>query len=627
MMKQNHTTQFHSFAFIFAISIAALALSASETFAEDLSVQAVVEQDQVCIGEAFAFQIKVDGDDSPAEPNVSGISTSDFDVRSIGGQTTNREAVTIINGQMNRDVHRGYIFTYQLTPKHEGTFQIPAIDVQVAGKTFKTEPIQITVGKPQENRNFKLRLLLSRNQCYAGEPVVLTVTWYISMNVREANFNLPILSNKAFTFIDPTDAPDPQKKYVQIPLVGGTVLAETGQDILNGRVYTTIHFQKILIPHQPGVFEIPQSTVSCSAVVRDPGTSRTPFDDDFFGGVRGSLKRFVTPSNTLSLTVLDLPTKNKPANFSGLVGNFTIEASAVPTNVNVGDPITLTIKLAGEDYIKPVELPPLNEQAALAKNFKIPEEMAPGKIEGNTKIFTQTLRALNADVKEIPPIELSFFDSADGTYKVARTKPIPLTVKPTKVITAQDAEGRDPTIPGRELKATSEGIAYNYDDASVLTHQEFDFSRMIRSPFWLTLAIIPVAAYITLLVIVTIYHHRSADPAGMKARRAFGTLSKNLQFCLKNRHPDAAASGDLLEAARNYLGDKLRLPAASLTWRDIEPSLVKSNVDTSLLRSLQSIFEHCEAQQYAGEGSSSESLPDLAKRLLEIARKLERSLK
>jgi hypothetical protein len=626
MMKISKNIQYRKPILISALALLFLSTITIEAFAKDLSVQAVVEQDQVCVGEAFTFQIKVDGNDSPAEPDLTGISNSDFDVRPLGGQTTNSESVTIINGHMNREVHRGYVFSYQLTPKHEGSLLIPAIAVSVDGQIIKTQPIHITVGRPTENRNFKLRLSLSRDKCYVGEPVVLTVTWYISMNIRQANFTLPILSNKAFTVIDPEDAADSQKKNIQIPLGGGTVRAETGQEMLNGKTYTTIHFQKILIPNQPGVFEIPQSTVSCTAVVRDSNAPRNPFfDDDFFGGMRGTLKKFVTPSNTLSLTVRDLPEKDKPANFSGLVGAFTIDASAVPTNVSVGDPITLTIKLSGADYMKPVELPPLGQQPALAKYFKIPDEMAPGKIEDNTKIFTQTIRATTADVKEIPPIELSYFDSSDGIYKIARTKSIPLTVKPTRVITAQDAEGRDPATAGRELKASTEGIAYNYEDASVLANQQIELSQIMRSPVWLSIAIAPIILYATLCVIV--YRRNHADPAGLKARRAFNTLSKRVQLCLKYDSSNAKAYGDLLDAIRTFLGDKLRRPSASLTWQDVEPVLINSGIDTEQLRELKSIYDTCEAQQYAGTASSTETSAALAKRLLEIAHKLDRSLK
>lgn len=616
----------HKFCLMLSLAAVGLVANNNNALAQTLSVQAVVEQNEVCVGEAFIFQIKVDGNDSPKIPDLAGLPAADFDVRSLGGQTTNRESVTIINGEMNRQVHKGYVYSYQLTPKREGTFTIPSLQVQAGSETIKTQPIQIHVGKPQENDNFKLRLSLSRDKAYVNEPVVLTVTWYISMNVRDANFTLPILDNKSFTVIDPDTQPDPQKKYAQIPLAGAVTLAQVGQGTLDAKTYTTIEFQKILMPREPGSFEIPQATVSCSALVGGP---RDPFSaDSFFGGPRGSFKKFVTPSNPLTLTVLDLPAHGKPADFTGLVGNYAIQAAAVPLEVSVGDPITLTLTLTGADYLKPVELPPLNRQSALARNFKIPEDMAPGKMEGNAKIFTQTLRALGPEVKEIPPIELSYFDSAAGQYKVARTKPIPLSVKGTKVVTLQDAEGRELSSIGSELKASRDGIAFNYEDPDALVNQKFAPADLIRNPFYLTLGLVPPVAYGLLLTGVTLYRRRLANPADLKSRRAFGELSKRIDRCLKNNSPDNPhAFGDLLDAARNYLGDKLRLPAGALTWRDVEPSLIKQGVDPETLRELKSVFEECEAHQYTQSLGSRDDLAATAQRLSRLARKLERSLK
>ena len=60
-------------------------------------------------------------------------------------------------------------------------------------------------------------------------------------------------------------------------------------------------------------------------------------------------------SQPLKLTVLPLPEEGKPSGFYGLVGQYTISASATPTKVNVGDPITLTVKVGGGKYLKPVQ--------------------------------------------------------------------------------------------------------------------------------------------------------------------------------------------------------------------------------------------------------------------------------
>src|SRR5205823_5148460 len=57
------------------------------------------------------------------------------------------------------------------------------------------------------------------------------------------------------------------------------------------------------------------------------------------------------------LRVLPLPTENVPANFNGAVGNYTMAFSAGPTNVAVGDPITIKVQISGDGHLDGIALP------------------------------------------------------------------------------------------------------------------------------------------------------------------------------------------------------------------------------------------------------------------------------
>ncbi len=56
-----------------------------------------------------------------------------------------------------------------------------------------------------------------------------------------------------------------------------------------------------------------------------------------------------------------------PPNFNGAVGTYTMSATAGPTNVVAGDPVTLHIQISGHGAIDPLALP---EQAGW-DNFKV----------------------------------------------------------------------------------------------------------------------------------------------------------------------------------------------------------------------------------------------------------------
>ena len=109
--------------------------------AESLSVQAQVDKQEVTVGESFLLQVKIDGDDAPAEPDLTGL--QDFTVQPRGGGQNNRESITIINGKVNRVSEHGYVFQYALTPKKDGILTIPAFAITAAGKTLFSQPITI----------------------------------------------------------------------------------------------------------------------------------------------------------------------------------------------------------------------------------------------------------------------------------------------------------------------------------------------------------------------------------------------------------------------------------------------------------------------------------------------------
>jgi len=629
-----------------------IVLPGGPTLAGQLAARGAVERQEIYVGEPFLFQIQVQGSDAPEPPDVS--SLKGFDVQTLGGRPSNRESITIINGQMSRVVERAYVFSYRLTAKQPGQFTIPSLSVTADGVRLATNPVPMQAIKPTDNEDSKLRLTLDKTRCYVGEPLVLTITWYLGKGASNAAFQLPILADPRFASDDVEVVIDDRRKFAPAVIGDRQIALRQGSGTLDGREYTTYMFRKILIPKSPGDLVLPPATVTCDLRF---GTRRPSspfdgiFDDDPFD--RGRYKRVVVPSDTPALQVLDLPATGRPANFAGLVGAYRIEASAAPLEASVGDPITLTIRLSGPPYLKNVDLPPLKDQPALAHDFKIPEERAEGKIENGVKVFTQTLRALRPDVSSIPPIELAYFDTESGTYRVAKTKPIPLVIRAARVVTASDIEGKEATGVQSELKSHLEGIAHNYEDLGVLDRQPLGLASAFRAPLWLSLVGLPFLAYLGVLVATAIRRRSQADPAAALARRALRDLSRELAAVAKGtlislpkafrewhlregktpEYPPEGvkpsggrpSGGGVLRAFRNYLGKKLRLPPAAITWGDVESLLRQRGVAPETLHSVQDLFHECEAGHYAG-ATTAESPTEMAKKARSLAKALERSL-
>lgn len=604
-----------------------------------ISVQAQVDKQKVSVGESFVLQIKIDGDDSPAEPDLSGL--QDFTVQPKGGGQNNRESITIINGRVNRISEHGYVFQYLLTPKRDGMLTIPAIEIIAGGKTLLTQPVPIRVSKPLATDEFKLRLSLSATESYVGQPLILTLKWYVNTNIAEFKFDLPFLEDQRFTFVDhPEDRNYQGQDAIPVNLPGGTVIARKGQDGLYGLQYTTVTLRKILIPREPGDFALGRGAVFSKIITgyqqKRPGQPlndlfNKDLFDDFFGRKQAVYRQLVTESNDLTLKVLPLPEENRPPDYTGLVGQFSLAAEASPTEVNVGDPITLTIMVTGGEYLDNVVFPPLDNQPDIRDNFKVPEEMGTGEVDGRVKVFTQTIRAKHTSVKEIPSIRLNYFNPGTGKYETSATNAIPLLVNATKIVTARDAEGITSGMANNELTSLDKGIAHNYVGEDLLENQEVEIGSWFSSPMGLALVLFPPGAYLLVLVPIYFRRKRLQDSAILQAHKALQEFSKQiagLQKEINQQEVQETVSG-LVDAMRTYFNKRLFMPPGALVYAEVAERLQQQGMDVTLLAELKNILDQCEAYHYgaiARNSSGRENLQEMLVAALAIFKKIDQCL-
>ena len=595
-----------------------LGLQPFNALADAISVQAQVDKQEVTVGESFLLQIKIDGDDSPAEPDLSGL--QDFTVQPRGGGQNNRESITIINGKVNRISERGYVFRYALTPKRDGMLTIPALAITAAGKTLLSQPITIKVSKPQQTDEFKLLQILSETECYVGQPLVFSVVWYVNRDIEGFQFLLPVLEDQRFEIVDfPADKNYSGQDAIAINLHGSNVIARKGKV---GQ-HITVTLRRILIPREPGVYSLEPASVSSRVVTgyrqQRGGQPGSPFNnrffDDMFGRRQPIFKQFITQSPPLQLNVLPLP-EERPQDFSGLVGQYSLAADASPTEVNVGDPITLNIMVTGAEYLDNVTLPPLKNQPGMV-NFKVPEEIGQGEIDGRVKIFTQTIRAKDPSITEIPGIILDYFNPETGTYESAHSNAIPLQVKATKIVTARDAEGIMPGEGKSELTTLDKGIAYNYVGDDVLVNQHIEIGSWFSSTFGLILLLFPPTAYLLILLPMFLKRRRMQGADALQAKRALHDFSREVAKLQKDMQQNGlqGTAGGLVEAIRGYLGNRLQMPAGALVFTDVAERLKRRGVDGALLTDLQDILDWCEAYHYGGIDTNGSGQASLGKML------------
>jgi len=594
-----------------ALCLGALALASVSRAQEPPTVQAAVEKNEVFVGEPFIFQIQVNNVGEAEAPDLSFLD-ADFTVEFGGGKRNSSESISFINGRTTRVVSLQYLINYRLTAKRPGRIDIPAITLTVEGQELTTQPLAVQVNPPEPVRDFKLSTTLSKSECYVGEPISMTTTYYIGGEVRNVTFSLPVLSSADF-HAEPFAIPQQRgRDYYQIPVNNTEVIAEKGEARLDGESFVTLTFQHVLVPRVAGELAIPEATAAAEAVVGR--RSITGF------GSRNNVRSVIVPSEALTLSVRPVPEEGKPANFSGLIGAFKLSAEATPTEVNVGDPITLTVTVEGSYYLRHFELPPLQQQASLAGNFRIPEEMAPGRAEENRKVFTQTIRAESAGVTEIPPIELAYFDTDTGSYATTATNAIPLTVREAQIVTASDAEGFRQSVETVEHVAVNEGIAHNFTESDALEPQYFGPDVWMRSGASWMLLLLPPIAWSALAGTMLFRRLGGIRPKG----RARKIARAQLGAALTDLGDAGGAHGKALQALRVYLAAKLDANASALTYADVEQPLRTQGASDASLETLKRIFDECEAHHYAGAGGIPATV--VADHMLECADALEKEI-
>ncbi len=582
--------------------------------ASPISVELLADKQEASVGEPISMQIRVQGTNSAAEPDLSGIDF--FRIQPRGGQSTSSTQVTSMNGKWEKITNLGYVFNYTLIPEKSGTHTIPALALQIEGKTYSTQPLTIKVHTPVETEDFKLRIFLSSSKNYEGEPLLMTTTWFVGKDVNSFEFQMPVLDDPRFEIIpQKAKVQDPSQEVITIPLGNGSVEAVKGKGQLEGREFLTVTFYHLLAVKEHGSLTMPQTTVVCQTLSGfRQSRRRSPFSgfDDFFGNGREALyQTLVVPANTPRLEVLPLPEDKKPPSFSGLVGDYSIAAEATPLEVNIGDPITLTVKVTGP-FSHKADMPDL-KNFLHESSFKIPEEISQGETQGNSKIFTQTIRVTDDTVTEIPPLELVFFNPGENSYATAKTKALPLTVHPSRVVTALDAEGADPVRPGTELTVNSQGLAVDYEGSDVvIDHKDKSSSTTTM------LLLFPPCMFALAGIFRLIQNRRRQSLPLQKSQKARATLEKTL-----NRR--SLSAQDLDQCFRTYLAAKVQKNPRSLTFADIQVPLEIMKTPSSITLELKEIFEFFAKWHYSGLENSGEDLAPMKNKILAVARKLESS--
>lgn len=596
-------------------SIVALVLvllfAAGAAWGQSPEIETTVWKDPVYQGESFIYQITVRGARNIREPSLDALES--FQPREIPRQW--------LWSYQNDDfdpsnLPDGRHFFFRLMSPQTGEITVPSTTLLVDGRRRRTSPITMTVVPPPPQDEFILELGLSKREVFVGEPVTLNAVWYARDDASFYFANIPLLRHPQVQLGERADTGGSAGLFLRMSGGSQRLTGTPGRVTRNGMEYETMTLEQPLVMRASGTYEFPRATVQVWRSKRIEGRSRA---------YRG-YEQTVVGSNGLNITVNPLPQAGRPADFTGIVSdNLQVESFLSHEEMNVGDPVTLQVQLRGAPSPENVDFPALESFPGLADAFAVgPDEMATDT-EDDAAVFTQTIRVKDDGVTEVPALSVSYFNTQTETYETARSAPISITVRETRVLTVEDLEGgmQPQELPTTTVRDWREGIRFNYAlDTGAVRSDVVGFSLLAADPLLIALLIMPVLFFAAVLI-------RDRRTARATARAEARARETEAQAEQQGPQPvlerlEGAQAEQALTILRDYLAERLALSPAQRTIPEVAARLQRGNVDEETVQAVSSLLSEYEARRY-GEGATRDD-EGIARWVREVITELEEAV-
>ena len=547
--------------------------------------------------------------------------------------------MSMVNGNVNRYISLSYI----IKPKTTGNFFIPPSTAKADGAEYKSNAVSLKVlakptgnspfsgnasnpfagmdlfGEPPSptisrdfilkkgedpiekiNRNMSVKLEVDRTSCYVGEPVVATYKLYTRLK-SESN----LVKNPSFNGFSVIDLQQPDNTSYQV-------------EKLNGRDYNVYILRKVqLYPLLAGDLELGAAEVENNVhFVKEEYMNQRPgiFDgmmQDFPDGTippEGMNDQKLNLQNkAVIIKVRPLPEANKPADFKGAVGRFSIETKLEKDHFTTDDGGRLTVIVSGEGNLQLVNAPGVNWPEGIdGFDPKTTEDLLKGTVPvGGKKIFDFPFTVSKPGTYIIPAITFSFFDPKQDTYKTIESKPIEITVS-----------------MGTGKPGVSEEQKPKKEDSFLVSF----FRNRLR-----------VVSLVAVLVICGLIFWLKRDVKKEKQselvkQEEAARTEVPVEEILLPQHPFANTEEKLYdedvkafyislnEELKNFLSRKLSLPAAQLNRRNIMEGIDKMGIPNTSFMQLSRLMDDVEFQLYTpmADGEKRKALYDEANAVVQL---------
>ncbi len=600
--------------FIFYVFSAAQAVCAA-----DFQVSASLDRAQIALNEQAVLSVTVTGSGSSV-PDPQLPSLPDFQVYN-GGKSQN---FTWINGKASASVTHNFV----LTPSKEGQFAIPPVRILAKGEMVESPAMTLTVsrgdpsavqgsarpeGAPppaasaQQAHAVFITGTVDKNIAYVGEPVVFTFRLYN----RVPLMSQPRYQPPAMTGFWAEDLP-PQRNY---------------QTSYKGMPYNVTEVRTALFPTLPGKAQVGSAQLTVN--LENFGTD--PFGSNFFAQFFGRGEEKTLRTEPVSVTVRPLPSP-KPAAFGGAIGSYSLTAQLDKSKVSVGQPLTLSLTIAGRGHIKSLpdlQLPPLTNFRTFDATAATNIEKKDGIVEGS-KVFKTVLIPTASGGVTIPAIPFTYFDLGERAYKTIYSKPLTIQVSPAPeggatMASPQGASGAPligSTQPG--VKRLGDDIRYIHTPENIPSVGEPLYKRtwfrvLHLMLLGLLLAGVLVRFYFRLFMSNTaFYRYRKALP------RAKTDIQRTEEFLAGK--DIKGASSHLANVMQDYLAAKLGIEKRTQSLRQIVEGLKARGLSGHSGEKIRNLWETMDLYQFAPAQAQPEDLRASMERAMHVMEEVEKEI-
>ncbi len=621
------------------ILLSCLSLTAAEV---ESKVKASVDRDQMGIGDSFTLTVRVQSNEDfdGKEPQLPALNNLELLNAWADGKSSSTR-MSFVNGQSSYTKSVAQDFHYMLSPKKEGKLVIAVIDVQINGKTYKTQPLQIAVAeeyrnggnkqRPQKGSSGRPQLIPGfdddqpSDDSFADEndpfAQLLKQKEKIFDQLRRGGFGgagngpgggggtgnqqpipqrkLDANTNEAFFIYldtDLTEAYEGQQITANWYIyVKGSILS------LNHAKFPDLKgFWKEIIEEVPNlqftpeiVNGIPYQKSILASHALFPIKAGTAVIDPFVIKAKtqmpmGQPHEWTKSSKRLSIKVLPLPIEGKPLNFSGAVGSFSASIHVDGNQFPAQQPFSVKVRFEGSGNAKLIDLPNIPWPEGL-EIFDTKSESKFFKNGQSYKEFEVLLIPRKTGDVTIPAIEFSHFDPLQKKYITTATEPVKL-----KIVAG--------TATANSVKASGAIAAAENAQNEVKFQSQPEF-EVPESSFWIGparwnayLGIFAVAVLAMLLNFFRQLQPLNQKPAlNIIINKKIKTLQENL--ATSNFRQVGIEGVNLTYTLAAYLSGQT---AANQEWADLidkMPTKMKEN----FLTSLSSIFEYFQLLGFAPE--------------------------